>query len=270
MAVSPTTNPLHRNNVTVTGDPDGPVMVFAHGFGCSKASWDLVAPHFERDHRVVLFDLVGAGESDPEAYDRGKYDSLDGYADDILEMLDALGADDVIFVGHSVSAMIGVLAANRDPSRFSRLILIGPSPRYINDGSYRGGFEPDDIAALLDTLDANYLGWSGAMAPVIMGNADRPELGDRLTTSFCSIDPEIARHFAHVTFLSDNRRDLAAVTVPTLVMQSSADAIAPTEVGYFVHAAIPGSRLIILNTTGHVPILSGPEEVVSEMRAYLS
>jgi sigma-B regulation protein RsbQ len=270
MAVSLLVDPLRRNNVAVSGNADGPWMVFAHGFGCSQASWDLVAPRFEHDHRVVRFDLVGAGDSDAAAYDRGKYDSLDGYADDLLEILDALGAEQVIFVGHSVSAMIGVIAANRHPERFSDLILIGPSPRYINDGSYRGGFEAEDILALLDTLDANYVGWSRAMAPVIMGNDDRPALGERLTASFCSVDPDIARHFARVTFLSDNRDDLSRVAVPTLVMQSSADAIAPTEVGAFVHAAIPDSRLTVLETTGHVPILSGPDEVVAEMRSYLS
>ncbi|MGA7147350.1 MAG: alpha/beta hydrolase [Microbacterium sp.] len=270
MAGTTLTDPLRRNNVEVSGNPDGPWMVFAHGFGCSRASWDLVAPQFERDHRVVLFDLVGAGDSDMSAYDRGKYDSLDGYADDVLEVLEALNAEHVVFVGHSVSAMIGVLAANRAPERFSHLILIGPSPRYINDGSYLGGFEAEDIAALLDTLDANYVGWSRQMAPVIMGNGDRPELGDRLTESFCNVDPDIARHFAHVTFLSDNREDLTHVVVPTLVMQSSADVIAPREVGDYVHTAIPGSRLVLLETTGHVPILSGPDEVVAEIRAYLS
>ncbi|MET0843584.1 MAG: alpha/beta hydrolase [Mycetocola sp.] len=246
------------------------MLIFAHGFGCSQATWDLVAPRFERDHLVVRFDHVGAGGSDASAYDRGKYDSLDGYADDVLEILRALDARDVVFVGHSVSAMIGVLAANREPSLFANLILIGPSPRYTNDDSYRGGFEPADIAELLETLDSNYLGWSKATAPIIMGNEDRPELGARLTASFCSIDPEIARHFAHVTFLSDNRDDLPHVSVPTLVMQSTADAIAPMEVGRYVHAAIPGSRLAVLTSTGHVPILSGPDEVVATIRAYLS
>lgn len=270
MASPRTPDPVRRNSVTVTGDPDGRVMMFAHGFGCSKAAWDLVAPHFEKDYKVVLFDHVGAGDSDVSAYDRGKYDALDGYADDVLEILDALGADDVVFVGHSVSAMIGVLAANREPSRFGELILIGPSPRYTNDGDYYGGFEPADIAALLDALDANYLGWSSATAPMIMGNADRPELGAGLVASFCSMDPAIARHFAHVTFLSDNRGDLAEVSVPTLVVQSSTDAIAPDEVGRYVHASIPGSRLTRLKTTGHVPILSGPEEVVAAIREYLS
>jgi sigma-B regulation protein RsbQ len=270
MAAVRTPDPLRRNNVTLSGDPRGRVMIFAHGFGCSQITWELVAPHFERDYRVVLFDHVGAGDSDASAYDRGKYDSLDGYAEDLLEILAALDARDVVFVGHSVSAMIGVLAANREPDRFGELILIGPSPRYTNEGAYVGGFEPADIEALLDALDANYLGWSGVTAPMIMGNPDRPALGERLTESFCRIDPEIARHFAHVTFLSDNRADLSRVSIPTLVMQSGDDAIAPEEVGRYVHDAIPGSSLTMLAATGHVPILSGPDEVVAAMKAYLA
>lgn len=270
MVVTRTHDALRRNNVTITGRPDGRVMVFAHGFGRSQATWSLVAPHFESDYRVVLFDHVGAGDSDATAYDRGKYDSLDGYADDVLEILDALDARDVVFVGHSVSAMIGVLAANRHPSRFGELVLVSPSPRYVNDRDYHGGFEPEDIAALLDALDANYLGWSAHVAPVIMGNPDRPALGDRLTAGFCSIDPVIARHFARVTFLSDNRSDLGRVTVPTLVMQCRADAIAPAAVGDYVHRAIPGSTLTQLSTSGHVPLLSGPDEVVAEIRRYLA
>ncbi|MHC2997895.1 alpha/beta fold hydrolase [Microbacterium sp. HJ5] len=261
---------LRRNNVVVSGDPAGRVMMFAHGFGCSQATWNLVAPHFEADHRVVLFDHVGAGGSDVSAYDRGKYDSLDGYAADVLEILDALDATDVVFVGHSVSAMIGVLAANREPERFGALVLIGPSPRYTNEGSYIGGFEPADIQALLESLDANYLGWSHATAPVIMGRPDLPELGQRLSDSFCSLDPSIAQHFAHVTFLSDNRADLAVVSVPTLVIQCTADTIAPHAVGDYVHAEIAGSRLAVLEATGHVPILSAPDEVVAQIRAYLS
>ncbi|MFB8145716.1 alpha/beta fold hydrolase [Microbacterium sp. NPDC056003] len=264
-----TTDVLRRNNVTLSGDPAGRVMMFAHGFGCSQSTWNLVAPHFERDHRVVLLDHVGAGNSDSSAYDRGKYDSLEGYATDVLEILEELDATDVVFVGHSVSAMIGVLAANRRPDRFGALVLIGPSPRYTNDGSYRGGFEPSDINAMLESLDANYLGWSRETAPVIMGTPDRPELGERLTDSFCSIDPVIARHFARVTFLSDNRADLALVSVPTLILQCTADVIAPEAVGDFVHAEIAGSRLSVLAATGHVPILSAPDQVVAAMRGYL-
>jgi len=187
----------------------------------------------------------------------------------VLDILEALDLNDVVFVAHSVSCMIAVVAANRDPSRFGELVLVGPSPRYINDGSYHGGFERADIDGLLDALDANYLGWSAATAPMIMGNPDRPELGDRLTASFCSTDPEIARHFAHVTFLSDNRSDLARVTVPTLVMQCTDDVIAPHVVGEYVHHSIPGSTLTVLAAMGHIPILSGPSEVVAAIRDYL-
>lgn len=270
MVSMPVQDVLRRNNVSVTGNPSGQALVFAHGFGCSQAAWNLVAPQFEQDHKVVLFDHVGAGGSDLSAYSRGKYDSLHGYADDVLEILEALDEREVVFIGHSVSAMIGVLAANRDPSRFASLVLVGPSPRYVNEGDYRGGFEPEDIQALLDALDANYLGWSAAAAPMMMGNADRPELGERLTESFCRTDPDIARHFAHVTFLSDNRSDLAGVTVPTLILQCSDDAIAPLEVGRYVHARIPDSTFALLETTGHIPILAGPDEVAAAIRTYLA
>ncbi|MCW3493347.1 alpha/beta fold hydrolase [Microbacterium sp. SSM24] len=265
-----TSDVLQRNNVRVSGDPAGRVIMFAHGFGCSQETWGLVAPEFERDHRVVLFDYIGAGGSDRGAYRRGKYASLDGYATDVLEILDALDATDVVFVGHSVSAMIGVLASNREPARFGALILVGPSPRYTNDGGYGGGFERADIDALLDSLDANFAAWAHATAPMIMGTPDRPELGEQLAESFCRFDPEIARDFARVTFLSDNRDDLGAVTVPTLILQCTADAIAPAEVGRFVHEAIPGSRLRLLQATGHVPILSAADEVITEIRQFLT
>jgi len=261
---------LRRNNVTVSGDRSCPVGMFAHGFGCSQQTWNLVAPQFEADHTVVLFDHVGSGRSDWSAYDRGKYGALDGYAADIEEILDVLGVRDVVFVGHSVSAMIGVLAANRNPGRFRGLVLVSPSPRYINDDGYVGGFEIADIDALLDSLDANYLGWSRQTAPVIMGTPDRPMLQERLTEGFCSVDPEIARHFARVTFTSDNRRDLSSVTVPTLVLQCREDAIAPREVGLYVHEAISGSRFELLDTTGHVPLLSAPDAVAAQVRRFLS
>ncbi|MET0812819.1 MAG: alpha/beta hydrolase [Microbacterium sp.] len=261
---------LRRNNVVVTGDADARTIVFAHGFGCSQEAWRRVAPSFAHDHRVVLFDHVGAGGSDLSAYDRGKYDSLHGYAGDVLEILEALDARDVVFVGHSVSAMIGVLAANRAPERFGRLVLVGPSPRYVDDGDYRGGFSRSDIDGLLDAIDANYLGWSAQIAPAIMGNPDRPALGEELTESFCRIDPAIARHFASVTFLSDNRRDLAEVTVPTLVLQCSDDMIAPRQVGEYVHATVPGSELRMLSTSGHIPNLSGADELAAEIRRGLA
>jgi sigma-B regulation protein RsbQ len=227
-----------------------------------------VAPAFADDHRIVLFDHVGAGGSDLSAYDAQKYASLDGYATDVLELCAELDLREVVFVGHSVSAMIGVLAANREPERFAKLVLVGPSPRYLDDDGYVGGFGADDIEELLESLESNYLGWSTAMAPVIMGRPDRPELGAELTESFCRTEPSIARHFARVTFLSDNRADLAAVRVPTLVLQCSSDVIAPLEVGDFVHRAVPDSRLVVMRATGHCPNLSAPEETVAALKAF--
>ena len=261
---------LQRNNVVVHGPPDGRPMVFAHGFGCDQNMWRFVWPAFAEDHRIVLFDHVGAGGSDASAYDRDRYGSLQGYADDVLEICRELDLTDVVFVGHSVSAMIGALAAAAEPERFGKLVLVGPSPRYIDDGDYTGGFTRADIEGLLESMDSNYLGWSNAMAPVIMGNEDRPELGEELTNSFCRADPEIAGHFARVTFMSDNRADLPRVRTPSLVLQCSQDAIAPQVVGEYVDRALPDSRLVQLAATGHCPNLSAPEETVAAMKTFLS
>jgi sigma-B regulation protein RsbQ len=259
----------HRHNVNVTGPADGPVLLFAHGFGCDQNMWRHVVPYFADSYRVVLFDHVGAGHSDLGAYDPERYSSLSGYADDVRELCRELDLRDVIFVGHSVSAMIGVLAAAADPDRFRALVLVGPSPRYVNDGDYLGGFEPGDIEELLDSLESNYLGWSAAMAPAIMGRPDRPELGAELTESFCRTDPEIARRFARVTFLSDNRADLPRVAVPTLVLQCSNDVIAPTSVGAYVADAMPDAELVLLDATGHCPNLSAPEETATAISRFL-
>ena len=258
-----------RNNVRELGPADGQPMLFAHGFGCDQNMWRAVVPAFEDEYRIVLFDHVGAGGSDLAAYDREKYGSLAGYAGDVLEICDELDLRDVVFVGHSVSSVIGVLAANREPERFVKLVLVGPSPRYIDDEGYVGGFGEADIAELLDSLDSNYLGWSSAMAPVIIGNPDRPELGEELTASFCRTDPEIARHFARVTFTSDNRADLATVRTPTLILQCSEDVIAPVVVGEYVRDRIPGSELVVLDATGHCPNLSAPEETIAAIRDFL-
>lgn len=269
--ISPdSTTVRQRNNVVISGNPDGRPIVFAHGFGCSQEVWRFVVPHFEADFRVIVFDHVGAGNSDLDAYDRGKYDSLHGYADDVVEIMDDLDLTDAVYVGHSVATMIGVLASIQRPHRFGALVLVNPSPRYINDGDYVGGFEKSDIMSLLDDLDSNYLGWSSAMAPVMMGNADRPELADDLTASFCRFNPEIARQFARVTFLSDNRADLSRVTVPTLVLQSTDDIIAPTVVGQYVHDRIAGSTFAQLHATGHIANLSGPDEVAREITTFLA
>ncbi len=261
---------LARNNVALLGSGTTP-MVFAHGYGCDQHMWRLVAPAFADSHRLVLFDHVGAGGSDLAQYDRVKYSSLRGYAQDVLEICAALDLRHGVFVGHSVSAMIGLLAAIEEPERFDRLVLVGPSPRYVDDeeSGYSGGFTRADIEGLLETLANNHLGWSAAMAPVIMGPG-RPELTAELERSFCRTDPAIAAHFAEVTFLSDNRRDLASVQVPTLVLQCAQDAIAPRQVGQYVHEQIAGSRLELLETSGHCPHLSEPERTAAAIRAFLA
>ncbi len=244
-------------------------MLLAHGYGCDQIMWRYVVPAFQRDFRVVLFDHVGAGKSDIAQYSREKYGTLQGYADDVLDVIDAVDGAPVIFVGHSVSAMIGVLAAIKRPNAFEQLVLVGPSPCYINEGEYVGGLNRSDIDALLQTLDDNHIGWSRTMAPVIMKNQDRPELSSELAESFCRTDPEIAKHFARVTFLSDNRSDLRKVTVPSLVLQCSDDSIAPDTVGKFVHQELPGSTLVNLRACGHCPHLSAPDETIQAIRSYL-
>ena len=259
---------LQRHNVKIAGSGER-AMVFAHGFGCDQNMWRFVAPAFEKDFRIILFDHVGAGGSDLSAYDLKKYGSLDGYAEDVVELCRELAVRHGIFVGHSVSAMVGVLAVKKAPDIFDDLVLVGPSPRYIDDADYVGGFSEAQIQELLDFLDSNYMGWSRAMAPVIMGNADRPELGEELTNSFCRTDPEIAKRFARTTFLSDNRRDLDGVTARSLVLQCSEDVIAPREVGEYVHRNLPNSRLVIMKATGHCPNLSAPEETIAAIRAFV-
>ncbi len=257
-----------RHHVKITGVGAKP-MVFAHGFGCDQHMWRFVAPAFEQDYKVIMFDYVGAGQSDLGAYDRAKYGTLDGYAQDVLEICRELNLMAVTFVGHSVSAMIGILAAIEEPERFERLVLVGPSPRYINAVDYVGGFERADIEGLLEFLDSNYLGWSSTMAPAIMGNADRPELGQELTNSFCRTDPEIAKHFARVTFLSDNRSDLPKLQTKALILQCSEDLIAPESVGRYMHQSLPDSQFVLLKATGHCPNLSAPDETIAAMRAFL-
>ena len=244
-------------------------MVFAHGYGCDQDMWRFVAPDFEVDHRVVTFDHVGFGDSDLSAHDPARYRSLHGYASDVVEVMRDLGLTDAVFVGHSVSAMIGVLAHARAPELFGGMVMVGPSARYVDDEGYTGGFSREQIRQLLDDLDANHLGWSAAMAPLVMGNPDRPELGEELTASFCRTDPDVARQFARVSFLSDNRADLAGVDVPTLVLQCSQDVIAPETAGRYVHEQVRGSVFIQLAATGHCPHLSAPAETIAAIRAWL-
>ena len=260
---------LKRNNVRTTGVGTQP-MLFAHGFGCDQNMWRFIVPAFADDYRIVLFDYVGSGKSDLSAYDPERYGSLDGYAQDVLEICHALDLRDVIFVGHSVSAMMGVLAANQEPDRFAHLIMVSPSPKYVNEADYIGGFERSDIEGLLETMDKNYIGWANYLAPVIMKRPGQPELEQELTESFCSTDPIIARRFAEATFYADNREDLAKVTVPTLVLQCSEDVIAPPEVGEYVHRQIAGSTLRMMEATGHCPHMSAPGETIALIREYLA
>lgn len=246
-------------------------MVFVHGFGCDQNMWRHVWPAFAADgYRVVLLDHVGHGGSDRSAFDPERYATLHGYAEDVLDVCRELELTGVVFVGHSVSAMIGALAATAEPERFAALVMVGPSPRYVDDDGYVGGFSRPDIDGLLDALESNYLGWSSQMAPVIMANGERPELGAELEQSFCATDPAIAAHFARVTFLSDNRDDLPRVPTRALVLQCSADVIAPTSVGEYVHAHLPDSELVFLSATGHCPNLSAPEETTAAIRAFLA
>jgi sigma-B regulation protein RsbQ len=260
---------LSRNNVNVTGRGTQPMM-FAHGFGCDQNMWRFITPAFEEDYKIVLFDYVGSGKSDAAAYNPVRYSKLEGYAKDILEICEALDLRDVILVGHSVSSMIGLLAAIEQPDRFADLIMVGPSPRYLNDEGYVGGFDRADIEGLLEMMEKNYMGWASYLAPAIMKNEDRPELASELETSFCSTDPVIARQFAIATFLADNRDDLPKATVRSLIMQCSDDIIAPLEVGEYLNQQLPNSQLEVLKATGHCPHVSHPDETIAAMKQYLN
>jgi sigma-B regulation protein RsbQ len=258
-----------RLNAKVSGPAGARAIVFAHGFGCDQNMWRFVAPAFEQDFQVVLFDHVGAGGSDVASYDPQRYSSLEGYADDVVDLIEDLGVGPVIFVGHSVSSMIGVIAAVARPELFAKLVLVGPSPRYIDDGDYVGGFSATDIDELLESMGSNYLGWAHGMAPVIMANPDQPELAGELTESFCRTDPKIAHRFAEVTFRSDNRSDLAKVTAPTLVLQCREDLIAPMSVGEYVRDQLPDATFVVLDAVGHCPHLSAPGPTTDAIGAFV-
>lgn len=262
-------NIIWRNNISILGKGTQR-MLLAHGFGCDKNVWKYITPAFLNDYKIILFDFVGAGQSDLSAYSKERYNSLKGYAQDILEICNELDLNNVIFVGHSVSSMIGLLAAKEKPELFDSLIFIGPSPRYINDEDYIGGFERKDIEDLLEVMHSNYLGWSRTMAPVIMGNSERPELGEDLTNSFCATDPDIANQFARVTFLSDNREDLPIINIPSLTLQCSEDVIAPVEVGKYIQENMLNNTLRVMKATGHCPHLSAPDETIDLIKHYLS
>lgn len=260
---------IKRNNVVINGNGEN-VIMFAHGFGCDQNMWRYVYPAFQDNYTTVLFDHVGAGNSDLSAYSFQKYDELEGYAEDIVEIAKELNIKDAVFVGHSVSAIMGLIAANKAPDIFKSLILIGPSPSYINQGDYIGGFSSSEIDELLESMNNNHLGWSMAMAPVIMGNPEREELGKELANSFCKTDPEIAKHFAKTTFLTDKRDILQHTRVPVLILQCSNDIIAPLEVGHYMHKQITNSKLVVMKATGHCPNLSAPEETIAAIRSFLN
>ncbi|MBI3228168.1 MAG: alpha/beta hydrolase [Mycolicibacterium cosmeticum] len=259
---------LKRNNVTVVGAERGPVLLLAHGFGCDQQLWHPVVQRLQSAYRIVLLDHVGSGASDPRAWDEAKYSALNGYAEDLLDVVHALDLRDVVLVGHSVAAMIGALAVIAEPERFAKLVMVTPSPHYLNDGDYRGGMSRADVDELLESLDLNYLGWSHAMAPHIMGNPDRPELSEQLEATFCRTDPAYARVFARTTFLSDNRDDLGAIPVPTLIIECAHDAIAPRGVGAYVHDRIADSELITLDATGHCPHVSAPDATAAAISTF--
>jgi sigma-B regulation protein RsbQ len=257
-----------RNNVNIFGK-GSQTMLFAHGFGCDQNMWRFITPEFEQDYRIILFDYVGSGKSDISAYSPERYATLQGYAKDVLEICEELQLSNIIFVGHSVSAMIGLLASIEQPKYFSKMIMVSPSPSYINDGDYVGGFERKDIEGLLDTMEKNYIGWANFLAPNVMGNPDRPYLGEELTESFCSTDPVIARRFAEATFFSDNRTDLKYNRIKALVLQCSQDMLAPLEVGDYLDKHLPFSVLRVMKATGHCPHMSHPEEVIALMKEFL-
>ncbi len=261
-------NVLKRNNVKVlgTGKQD---IIFAHGFGCDQNVWTSIATAFKDEFRLILFDYVGAGSSDLTAYDPDKYSTLAGYAQDMIDIGEALEIHGAILIGHSVSSMIGVIAANQQPDLFNRLVFLGPSPCYINEEGYKGGFSREDLEGLLAMMDNNYLGWAKALAPQIMANDDRPALGESLTNSFCATDPEIAKQFARVTFLSDVRSELPKLKIPSLTLQCTDDIVAPIEVGHYIKQHTPGNELVILKATGHCSHLSAPEETISAIRAFI-
>lgn len=261
-------NLLDYHKVSLAGAGERTIL-FSHGFGCNQSMFRYLFKDLSGDHRCVSYDLAGTGTTNPDLFRKDRYTTLEGYADDAIAICDELGLRNVIHIGHSVSAMIAVIAARKRPELFSSLIMIGPSPRYINDGDYFGGFTEQDIEELLQAMSDNYMGWSGQMGPAIMGNPDRPELGQELTQRFCEVHVSIAKFFARVTFTSDNRGDLKQVIHPTLILQCDEDIIAPPAVGRYVHENIPGSQLVILEARGHCPNLSAPEVTIAAVRAFL-
>ncbi len=264
-----TTSALTRSNVTVSGLTDAaPTIVFLHGLGSDQSCWRLLAPAFEDRYQVVRLDLVGAGQSDTTAYNYAKHGSLRGHADDLLDVLRELNVQDAVFVGHSVSSIIGILAAVKEPARFGRLVLLAPSPRFVNEGNYAGGFEQKDISELLTAMEQDYQGWAAGMAPVMMGKQNNALIME-LTNSFLQTNPAIAQHFARVTFFADHRADLPLLATPVLILQCAHDVIAPLAVGTYLNEHLPNSQLVVIDTPGHCAHLTAPSQTLNEIEDFL-
>ena len=261
-------NIIVRNNVTILGQGDQP-LIFAHGFGCDQNMWRFITPAFMDKYKIILFDYVGSGNSDINAYSSEKYQSLQGYVQDLLDIIETLSLQNSIFVGHSISAMIGLLASIQHPDYFKKLIMIGPSPCYLNDDGYRGGFERSDIAELLDMMEMNFTGWASYMAPIAMSNPEQPALTQELKQTFIAADPIIAKEFAEVTFLSDHRSELPKVSVPSLIIQCSEDSIVPISVGDYLHQHLKNSTLQLMEAKGHYPHISHPNETIQCIADFL-
>ncbi|WP_442514366.1 alpha/beta fold hydrolase [Pseudomonas promysalinigenes] len=258
-----------RNNVHITGD-GSVTLILAHGFGCDQSMWKFLLPHFSARMRVITFDLTGAGESDLQAYDRQTYGSLWAHASDLNAIIDEYGEGSVIVVGHSVSAMVALLAERLQPGRLAGLVMIGGSPCYVDSDDYVGGFSLEEVRGLLCAIDENYLGWSSTMAPVLMGASGEPSLQEELLSSFCRTDGQIARHFARVIFLSDHRQDVVGLQLPTLILQSREDPVVPIAVGQYLNGILPNSQLVLIDNLGHYPQLSAPSACTAAMEDYFA
>ncbi|WP_025143776.1 alpha/beta fold hydrolase [Pedobacter jeongneungensis] len=259
---------LIRNNVKILGE-GSQVIMLAHGFGCAQSSWKYITDAFLEDYKVILFDYVGSGDSDLSQYDKRKYATLEGYACDVIDIIETLELSNVIFIGHSVSSMIGMIAALQLPEAFKKLIFIGPSPRYLNDRDYIGGFNIGDLETIFEHIAEDYVGWSKQLAPVVMDTPSKPELSDFLQECFEATDPSVALAFAMATFKADYRDKLKDLEVPSLTLQSSNDIMAPLSAGEFIYKNTPENFLVVMKATGHFPHISAPEETIKEIKEFI-
>ncbi|WP_334063868.1 alpha/beta fold hydrolase [Alteromonas genovensis] len=263
------TDIIKRNNVRFFGNGEV-TLLLAHGFGCDQRMWDHLIPYLENDYKIVLFDYVGCGQSDLSAFDKKRYSQLSGYAKDVEEICDALSLSNVIFIGHSVSSTIGMHAAIERPDLISKLIMICPSPCFLNlPPDYMGGFEKDDLEELINLMDKNYLGWASYFAPLVVGEGHDESVKQEMEDSFCSTDPSYAKPFAKATFFADDRYLMPKLGTPTLILQSQDDSLASVEVGRYMNKAIEHSKLIVLEAKGHCLHMTTPEQVACAIGEFL-